>query len=244
MHTRLTPSLMLLTLLVLGILAGAVVPCASADSYSVRSQIFEAIDREQNFGPYELEIDARMGSVVLFGAVASAQSKDRVEAIARSIAGVKSVSNQIVVDPNLPGGQQTSSGDLAKQVRDAVLARSDLSSYQLNVKSLGAAITLTGTVSRASDRDAIEQSARSVAGVQSVSNQIAVQQAATDADITASVWEALRRESSLRVEDLDVSTLDGVVTLKGARSDHRERDQILSIVIAVPGVRDVRSELH
>lgn len=217
---------------------------AQADTLSVRKEYFAALDKEKNFGPYEIEADARFGRVVLSGIVASEKSRVRAEEIARSVKGVKEVVNNLTVSEALAQSSHAGASPLAEAVREAVLARNDLGSLRLSVTARGDEITLEGTVASDRDRGEIEKTARGVNGVSQVVNLVQVQQRMTDEEITASVMDALVAKSDITVEGLSVSTKDGVVTIRGTRADHRERDRILSIALNVKGVKDIKSELR
>lgn len=217
---------------------------AWADSWSVREEIFKAIEKEQSFGGYEIEIDARMGKVVVDGKVASEEARNRVEEIARAQHGVREVVNRLVVDARLASGAGPGSTIVAERVRTVILGLEGLGSFDLEVVAKGAQVTLRGSVARPRDREEIERAAKGVSGVAQVLNEMTVRGAAKDAEITARVIAALKAEQGIEVSDLDVRTENGVVILRGVRANHRERDQILSVVLGVPGVRDIRSELR
>jgi len=233
-------------LLVFGIAAALVVsaPRAQADTFSVRKDFFEAIDREVGFGAYEIEIDARFGKVVLSGSVASARSRVRSEEIARATHGVESVRNDLVVSETFAKQSGHSVSPLAGRVREAVLARSDLGGMELSVTSLGDKVTLEGLSSTERDRSEIEKTASAVEGVKQVENLVKVRPAMSDDSITLGVREALAANNGVSLNGLEVSTSSGIVTIRGNRPNHRERDLILSIALNVRGVKDLRSELR
>jgi osmotically-inducible protein OsmY len=221
-----------------------VLPAAHGDTFSVRREYFAALDREKDFGAYEIEVDARFGKVILSGNVASEKSRIRAEEIALATEGVSSVENRLEVSSELAKRPHETISPLAGKVREAVLARSDLGSLELSVTSLEGRVTLAGVAASARDKEEIEKTAASVAGVVHVSSAISVRPSMSDAAITAAVEEALRTHQGVSMEGLDISTSSGVVTVRGLRPDHRERDLILSIALNVRGVKDIRSELR
>jgi osmotically-inducible protein OsmY len=220
-----------------------------ADSQGIRDQVYERIERVPSFGGYELEIDVRKGRVVLLGVVGSEASRQKLEEIARGIAGVKVVQNSVRVDPRLQVPEGDSSFALANRVRERVLAEPGVSSFDLTISAAGSVITLDGKVGSDEAARLIEQSARAVPGVESVVSNLKIGVASRgtfppDAELSRTVRDALLREGDISIEGLDIHAHAGVVTLEGSRPDHRERDRILSIVLAVPGVVDVVSRLR
>jgi hyperosmotically inducible protein len=65
-----------------------------------------------------------------------------------------------------------------------------------------------------------------------------------DAKVTASVEAALEVNRGLSTSDVDVSTEDGVVTLRGVVSDGALKERAAGLVAAVPGVRQVVNHLR
>lgn len=212
-----------------------------ADTFSVRRDIFEALDKDPAIGAYEIEIDARFGNVIVFGKVGSEEARIRVEEIARHTKGVRSVENNLVVSAGLSKSNAASAARLAQTVREAILAHADLGTYDLEVSSLDGAITLNGSVANERDRSAVLKAAQGVTGVESVKDELRLRAAPSDDQITGAVLAALRKEPSIEVEELSITTHQGVVRVEGKQADHRKRDLILSIVINVPGVHDIQS---
>lgn len=224
-------------------------PLFAADSSTIRREIFEKVDEASDFGPYDLEIDARAGRVVLEGTVASQNSRQLLEQYAWASRGVSEVDNRVVVDREKASqAKETAaqSRQLATAVRSGLQAREDLDTYNVNIRVSGARVVLEGTVSRAEDIAKIERSTLATPGVESVSNQITVARArgTGDLELAARVRSALASTPDLTADDLDISADNGIVTITGMREDHRVRDRILSIALNVDGVRDIRSKLE
>lgn len=75
-------------------------------------------------------------------------------------------------------------------------------------------------------------------------NGSAVASVADDAAITASVMAALMREPTLKVAELDVETVQGVVQLSGFVSSADSVAAVASVARTVKGVRSVRNDLR
>jgi len=66
---------------------------------------------------------------------------------------------------------------------------------------------------------------------------------ATDTTITAKVKAALLEDKRLSALQIDVSTSEGVVVLKGNVPSADSAQQVTQVASAVPGVKSIRSEL-
>ncbi len=66
----------------------------------------------------------------------------------------------------------------------------------------------------------------------------------TDVGITTSVQNRLTVDDMVRAANVDVTTEDGVVTLRGQVDSHAEREQALMIARETDGVRSVVDELQ
>lgn len=64
----------------------------------------------------------------------------------------------------------------------------------------------------------------------------------SDTELQSDINQALH-EAGLSMENLAISVNDNVVDISGDRESFEEVDQILSIILNVPGVEDIRSEV-
>ena len=72
------------------------------DDASIQSHIEAALAADPNLAKLDVSTLVENGKVTIVGAVRSAELKQRVERTIRSIKGVNSVSNQIVVNEATP----------------------------------------------------------------------------------------------------------------------------------------------
>ena len=114
-------------------------------------------------------------------------------------------------------------------------------------------ITLTGTVGTESDKAQAESIAKSGAGAQVVSDQIAVrppgnesEAKAVDSDMDKAIdkqVDAMLVKNNLK-HDIRYDVKNGVVTLKGDVVSQGRRAQVEKLVAAVPNVKQVVNELE
>lgn len=132
-----------------------------------------------------------------------------------------------------------------------------LSPFDIDVQVHDGSVTLSGEVETGIEKDLAGQIARSVEGVSSVQNNIAVvgnsdqerqpsafYQSVTDATLTAKVKSNLLWNQHVGGGDISVSTEDGVVTLEGAVTSEAEKDLAVQLTRNTGGVRSVRDRLQ
>jgi osmotically-inducible protein OsmY len=123
----------------------------------------------------DINVDTRNGIVTLFGIVPTAASKQAAEAEARKVDGVKQVKNDLQVVPKAKQeAVEAKDGDLAKAVDQAIDRREDLKGADIDVDVKNGVVRLTGTVPNSEDRLAAAITARSIAGVRSVQDDLHV----------------------------------------------------------------------
>lgn len=71
---------------------------AAADS-AITAKIKSKYLVEKNFSSFKISVETKDNTVILSGFVDTAEQKSRAEKIAKSVAGVKSVNNALVVKP-------------------------------------------------------------------------------------------------------------------------------------------------
>ena len=121
-----------------------------------------------------LSVASRDGVVTLRGTVRDEAAHRRVLASARVVAGVKSVVDELRVDPRGPRpGRAIADAALAARVAAAYTAQAGLQHVTVTVDN-GVA-TLAGTVADAKTKDRIEAAARGTDGIRNVVDRIRVE---------------------------------------------------------------------
>jgi osmotically-inducible protein OsmY len=170
----LKPCLSLLTVMIVGTLAGC--STTSTKAADVSDSIRASLDQAGLKDVSETQ-DRDKGVVTLGGHVLAAGDKAKAETIARSIAGGEVVSNQIAVIP--PGAESEAKAvnlDLDKGISrnlDAALIEAKLHDHvSYDVKNH--VVTLTGEVDSQSKRARAESVASAVLNVQQVVNELQI----------------------------------------------------------------------
>jgi len=124
----------------------------------------------------EINVDTRDGVVTLFGMVPTQESKSAAAEIARGVAGVKSVENQIeVVSSARQDMVQARDEEIQEGVKQALKDRGDQENASIGVEVKNGVVRLTGTVPTWQRNLSAVYVARSVTGVRSVRNELKVE---------------------------------------------------------------------
>lgn len=188
-----------------------------------------------------IAVSADDGTVTLRGTVGSLREKREARKAAQRVFGVNSVDNQLKV--RLLGGQGRSDSELRGFVLQALMLDS-LVPATVDAKVSDGFVTLTGTVSWQFQRDEADLVASSIAGLLDVFNEIEITPPAPSAaDTQESIKKAFKRNAAVDADELQISTRDGAVTVKGAVRSWAEHDEAIAAAWAAPGVTSVSDEL-
>lgn len=192
-------------------------------------QIETAVEHAWRINPateaYEISVDARKGgAVVLTGAVDSWAEKDLAEQIAKKVAGVTEIKNDIVVEYAAKRDDPEIQAEVEERLRWNVLVDDGL----IDVRVQEGDVYLSGTVGSAAEKRQARLTAW-VAGVGTVDvSELTVERWARDDDlrnpdnveindeaIEAALRDALLYDPRVLSTKLQIESLDGVVILRG-----------------------------
>jgi osmotically-inducible protein OsmY len=202
----------------------------------------------------------------LRGTVEEPIDRELAEQVALNVSGVKTVDNQIKVDPNWTAparsgdqrtiGQISEDATITASVKSKLLWNESTNGLAINVDTMRQRVTLTGTADSAEARALAGTLASNTDGVRSVSNRIEVLKNARDANRGESTADAVKADLSdawvttkvkssfayskhVDALDINVDTKDGVVMLAGAVSSGAEKDLAVELADNVRGVKRV-----
>lgn len=193
------------------------------------------------------EVDAeRIGVAVdddlvqLAGSVPSFNQKWAAENAAKRVKGVKAVAQDLDVD--VPLLHQRNDMDIARAVADALywdVAVPDV--IQATVERGN--VTLTGEVDWHYERTEAEKITRRIMGVRDVINRITLRKTVEAKDIQREVERVFERNAWIDSNNIGIATFGGTVTLTGAVSSWREREEAERTVWSIKGVTGVANFL-
>lgn len=122
-----------------------------------------------------INVASTNGAVTLTGKIANIAEREAVEKAARSIDGVKSVDDRVVVDSTAPTGAQIEADlALSAKVHTALVAQTGINAATIHADVHRGVVTLTGTVPSAAHKSVADETVRGVKGVLSVVDRLSV----------------------------------------------------------------------
>jgi hyperosmotically inducible protein len=141
---------------------------------------------------------------------------------------------------------------ITTKVKMALLTDDHVDGIDINVDTFDGRVTLHGTVDSSVEKAEAENEARKVEGVKDIRNLLAVvpasaqkANAVADDELTKNVKAVLERDKALAKSDIEVKSVnEGVVVLSGKANTLSAHHRAIEDARAVPGVRQVASEIH
>ena len=188
-----------------------------------------------------IAVSADDGKVTLRGTVGSLREKLEAKKAAERVFGVISVDNHLQV--RLMNDAKRGDAELRGDVLQALMLDS-LVPKTVDAKVDDGFVTLTGTANWQYQRDEAEFVTSNIVGTLDVFDEIELNYPPPDrGDVKESIKKAFKRNAALDAKDLDVSTDNGSVTLKGTVSSWAEHDEAVDAAWAAPGVNSVNDDL-
>jgi hyperosmotically inducible protein len=139
---------------------------------------------------------------------------------------------------------------ITASVKARMAADPDVKAHEIDVDTVDGKVTLTGKVDSESVRTEAVRLTRETEGVRSVRNNMTIGgepslgQMLDDKSITANVKSRLADDPTVKARDIDVDTLEGVVTLTGKVQTWSERSMAQQIAQETHGVKGVKNRLE
>lgn len=139
---------------------------------------------------------------------------------------------------------------ITASVKTRMAADPDVKAHEIDVDTVDGKVTLTGKVGSQAVRAEAVRLAQNTEGVRSVRDNLTVGSGPSigemidDKGITASVKTKLAEDPAVKARDIDVDTVEGVVTLTGKVMSWSERSRAAEIAQETHGVRAVKNRLE
>ncbi len=200
---------------------------AEIDDPNLADAVADEIAHEQGVESSTIQATAEDGVVTLSGTVQDLLAKRRAETIAGTVLGVKSVENELTVNPP----EDLQSDRVGTMVVAALAADPATESWEIDVETDSEGhVALSGRVQSGQEARLAERVAMSVAGVTGVTNALTIEPAVTrsDGEIREDVTARLDWSALFSDEYIDVAVADGVVHLSGDVFSAAERARAVS----------------
>jgi osmotically-inducible protein OsmY len=214
---------------------------AMKNDLALRHDVLSELDWDPRFDSRDIGVAVKNGVVALSGHVGSYAQRQAAQEAAQSIASVKAVANDIVIE--LSTDTQRSDAEVAEAAIQALNNHISVPANDIKVLVQNGWVTLEGQVAVWYQKNAAEQALGNLHGVKGVVNNINIRNHACAADVKKKIEEALRRHAQLDAQNIVVNATDGTVTLEGHVSSWLERQQAEVAAWQAPGVSRVIDNL-
>jgi osmotically-inducible protein OsmY len=209
---------------------------------ALEQNIMEALAGNPRVHPDEISAQAFGGDVILRGTVGSVVQREEAVRTTRHVTGVKSVTDRLRL--GLLDAPRRADADTEAAVLDALNADTAVRAPDIDVGVRDGAVTLTGLVDLASQRDQAERDALAVPGVGSVHNRLRVLYPVSADDVAQRVTDAIGLNAIVGADSLTVTVRGDAVTLSGTVRSRVDHDTALAAAAAAPGVIEVGDEMR
>ena len=183
-------------------------------------------------------VSAQDGIVVLTGYVGTYAEKLAAERMARRVAGVTAVVNEVEVRL----AHERIDPEIARDAIDALKAHTTVpSTVTVTVRS--GYVSLAGTVEWMHQKVSAERAVRPLRGVRGVFNGITISPALTLKGVEKRIVTALHHQAAIDAQRIRVETSGTTVMLSGNVRSWIERDEAERAVWRTPGVTTVQNRI-
>ncbi|HSF08188.1 MAG TPA: BON domain-containing protein [Nitrospirales bacterium] len=186
-----------------------------------------------------IDVVSEKGIVTLLGEVDNILAKERAAALTGTIKGVRSVINQILVNPSSRHEDQ----EIEDQVKSALLENPATELYDMNVHVTLGRVTLTGTVQSWQEKQLALQVAKGVEGIKDIQDKLTIMTVKNRSDnaIKQEILQRLNHDVWINPSSVRIAVRDGQVTVFGTVRSVDEKSRILSLSW-VQGITSVNGE--
>jgi osmotically-inducible protein OsmY len=233
----------------------------------LNAKLVTAYTLNEHLNPFKLDVEVKNGVAHLSGTVDSDVERDLAVEIAKGVEGISGVEEDIRIEPGTIAGERQESeffrkvedATITAKVKSKLLWNRNTNGLDINVTTEQGVATLKGMVDSDAQGALAVQLAKNTTGVERVKKDLEVapesdkaggkgtletmETKASDTWITAKVKSMFLFSKEMEGADLDVSTTDQIVTLKGTVVSEEQKEAILKMVGDMVGVRKVSSQL-
>jgi osmotically-inducible protein OsmY len=206
----------------------------------LKRDVERALEWEPSIDARDIAVAVKNGVVTLTGHVSSYAEKWTAERVAKNVAGVTALANDIRVKLE----NQRTDAEIAESARAALRLDSRILADRVKVIVSNGWVTLEGTVDYYYQKAAAESQVRYITGVKGVTNAIeVVPPIASPADVKTRIEEALKRTAQLDAKNINVETRGSKIVLTGTVHSWVERHEAELAAWSAPGVSEVENHL-
>lgn len=147
-------------------------------------------------------------------------------------------------------GEVIDDAAITSSVKAKFAADPEVKAHEIDVDTVDGVVTLSGNIDDNATRDEAIQLARNTDGVRGVTDNLSIKSETSlgtkvdDVTITAAVKAKLIDDELTKARNIDVDTVEGVVTLTGKVQSWNERSRAQQIAQETDGVKGVKNNLE
>lgn len=208
----------------------------------IQKDVMEELRWEPFLNASEIGVAVKDGVVTLSGQVDAYSKKLSAEKVAKRVAGVKAVAEDIQVGIS-PGYRKTDT-EVAEAVLNALKWHTMIPEEKVKVKVEDGDVKLEGEVEWEYQRSQAKSAIENLTGVRSVMNLITVKPKISVADLKQKISAAFHRSATIDAEKITTEVSGSKVLLRGKVRSFAEKDDAEIAAWNAPGVISVESKLE
>lgn len=208
----------------------------------LHKDILDALTFEPSLNAANVGIAVKEGVVTLTGEVSSYADRWTAERVAKRVAGVRGLAEEIQV--NLPEHHKRTDTEVAQAVLSALKWDINVPHEAVQVKVEHGWVTLSGSVNWRFQKNHAESTVRNLAGVRGITNLILVAPSISPADIRTKIQQAFDRQAHIEADRIQVEVSGSKVTLVGRVTSYAEREEAEEAAWSAPGIAEVKNEIQ
>jgi osmotically-inducible protein OsmY len=209
------------------------------------SEIARDVEQELRADPQidatDIAVTVKNGVVTLTGFVHSYNEKVEAERVAKRVAGVVGVANDIEV--HLRDVDERPDPEIARDVVAALRRELPVSWERIKVTVARGRVRLEGDLEWRYQRENAERTVRRIPGVTGISNLLRIRPVAPAVEVKRRIEEALLRSAEIDADHITVEANGDAVVLKGTVRSWAEREEAERAAWLAPGVAKVDNQI-
>ena len=204
------------------------------DDTFLRDSVLAELDFEPGVQAAHIGVAVDSGVVTMTGHVTNYAQKSLAEAAVRRVKGVRGIAEELTVA--LDGSNPYSDDDIAERALIVLDLNVLLPPGSVQVKVQRGWLTLSGKVDWDYQRMAAIEDLRKLRGVMGITNGIVIKPRADSSNVKQHIEAALKRTAEVEAGRVNVTVLDGKVTLRGSVRNWADRCTVDRAAWSTPGV--------